>query len=149
MALHPDLNEIDLAWVKGRFLIAVQFNEESEARWRFNFGPEAELNVECPWRVMSEGKNVFGGCDHGHQLGLPAPVDGEERTLEALGHYPVERIVVHAESADLTIWFAGNQRLEVFNNSCGYEGWNLHGPKGFHIVAQGGGTLAVWGAKDE
>lgn len=47
MALHSDLNEIDLAWMKGRFLTAVQFSEESEARWRFTFGLEAELNVEC------------------------------------------------------------------------------------------------------
>jgi hypothetical protein len=133
--------------MNGRLLTNVHFDEESDARWNFRFGADIELNVECPWRVMSEGGNTFGGCDHGHQFGLPAPVDGEERTINALDGRPVERAEVHAESADLTIWFEGNRRLEVFNNSCGYEGWNLHGPKGFLIVAQGGGTIVCWSSR--
>ena len=40
--------------------------------------------------------------------------------------------------------FGGGTRLEVFNNSSGYESWMLNGPGGRLIVAQGGGNVA-WG----
>jgi hypothetical protein len=30
----------------------------------------------------------------------------------------------------------------VINNSSGYEGWDLMGPKGFEVIATGGGGLA-------
>jgi hypothetical protein len=96
----------------------------------------------CPWRIVSQGHNAFEGSDHGHQFGLPALIDGESEAFALLDKKSVRDVQVFAETAGITIWFEGGQRLEVINNSSGYEGWNLMGPKGFEVIAIDGGGLA-------
>lgn len=48
--------------------------------------------------------------------------------------------IVSSAVSDLAIEF-GPCRLEVFNDSSGYEGWTLAGPDGETLIAQGGGHL--------
>ena len=48
---------------------------------------------------------------------------------------------VDGESGDLSIVFENGRLLQVFNDSCGYEGWQMRGPGNRTIVAQGGGTI--------
>ena len=55
------------------------------------------------------------------------------------------RIIIRADTADLTIAFRPGISLEIWNNSSGYEGWDLHDARGFLVVALGGGQLAIWG----
>jgi hypothetical protein len=46
----------------------------------------------------------------------------------------------------LTINFDGNTRIDVFNNSCGYEGWDAYytvAGERRGIVALGGGKLVA------
>jgi len=46
----------------------------------------------------------------------------------------------------LLVDFDEGIRLEVFNNSSGFEGLVLNGPDGRMFVAQGGGKLSEWKA---
>lgn len=51
-----------------------------------------------------------------------------------------------AETGDLRIEFDGNTRIDVFNQSCGYEGWDAYytaGSARWGVIAMGGGELAV------
>jgi hypothetical protein len=50
-------------------------------------------------------------------------------------------------TADLRPRFSNDLRLDLFNNSSGYEGWQgsfVHGGKGTSIIAMGGGGLAFF-----
>jgi hypothetical protein len=74
--------DIDLSWMAGRVIVAVSFDEPT--LWSFAFGPEAGIGVECLWRIVEHGKVVLTGEDHGHQFGLPAPVDAVAKSTELL-----------------------------------------------------------------
>jgi len=49
------------------------------------------------------------------------------------------------ETADLALYFDDGTRIDVFNNSMGYEGWQvsyaIH-DKRWSLIAMGGGKLA-------
>ena len=51
---------------------------------------------------------------------------------------------VRDETRDLVIRFASGTRLELVPLSSGYESWQLGGPGGSLVVAQGSGQLAIW-----
>ena len=83
--------------------------------------------AECPWRIS------------------PAPVDAEAIAGELLGGREVIAAEIKPETADLVLTFEGERRLELFNNSSGYEGWTLNGSDGRRLIAQGGGTVVELG----
>jgi len=56
----------------------------------------------------------------------------------------IERIILDEASADLTIDFSGAVRMRTFNDSTGFEAWNLVWPDGTMLVAQGGGNVIVF-----
>jgi hypothetical protein len=113
--------------------------------WHFSLGADAGLVVECPWRIIARAGIALGSVDDHQQFGLPAPVDAEAVAGELLGGREVIAAEVRAESADLVLTFEGERRLELFNNSSGYEGWTLNGADGRRVIAQGGGTLVTLG----
>ena len=78
------------------------------------------------------------------KIWLPAPIDVFEKTLECIGADAVESVEIDAETADLGIRFNGGKRIEAFNDSSGYEGWNYDDRTGVLRVAMGGGQLAIW-----
>lgn len=102
--------------------------------------------VSCPWRIVSNAGIAFGSEDDGHQFGLPAPVDGEAKAREIIGLHPLTSLAVHSSAADLTLWFRNGFRVDVFNNSMGYEGWQAGFETGrgeAAIIAYGGGKIAM------
>jgi hypothetical protein len=130
-------------WLQGRSIQSVRYDEETE-EWIFDFGEHHVLQVAAPWRLLKEGRIELGQCDHNQRFGLPAPVDAPTAVLEAVKDRAVIAATVADSTADLSIDFAAGVRLEVFNNSGGYEGWTLNTPGGRLLVAQGGGALAKW-----
>jgi hypothetical protein len=109
--------------------------------WQFRFGGDAAtLNLECPWRLLSQGMIVYGSDDDGQQFGLPEPIDGVKQTAKLLAVSPVASLDVREACGDLSLTFENGIVLEAFNGSSGYEGWTCSGTKGT-VVAQGGGSL--------
>jgi hypothetical protein len=127
-------------------LVGRQFDdvERSVHEWAFRFGQAVTIWVPCPWRILVDGRIALGNGDHGQQFGLPAPVNGVARCAEHLGGKSIEAIAVREDTGDLSIAFSERTTLEILNVSCGYEGWRLDDDIGFHVVAMGGGQLAIW-----
>ena len=62
----------DLTWLVGLQLKAV---EKKDYSWFFTFDDGGSIATESFWRLITiEGVAVTSE-DHGHQFGLPAPVD--------------------------------------------------------------------------
>jgi hypothetical protein len=105
--------------------------------WRFAFSGDICLEVQCVWRLLVSGRLVITSEDHGHQFGLPAPVDclGELRR-QVIGA-TVEDVTARAGTTDLTLYFGSERLLEVIATSAGYEAWQLFAP-GVIMVGQPG-----------
>jgi hypothetical protein len=124
----------------GRTFDSATFDRQT-GEWSFAFDGAVVLRVSAPWRVAVHDCIVLGGEDHGHAFGLPGPVDAFAHLTAHLGGKRVVAAFASA-TADVAIDFGDGARLEVFNASAGYEGWQLDGPGERWIVGQGGGTLA-------
>lgn len=114
--------------------------------WRANFGDQFTMAFRVPWRIVANGRIALGDEDDGQWFGLPAPLDGEERAASVLGQRVVQDVHVDEETGDLRIIFDGNTRIDVFNHSFGYEGWDAYytfeGER-WGVIAMGGGEIAV------
>ena len=114
--------------------------------WNFNFGEELNIVATSPWRIVTPAGIAHGSEDDGQQFGLAQPVNGESTANDLLSGRDVRRIELDELTGDLNIVFQGDTRLDFFNSSSGYEGWqaSLSPNLGISIVALGGGKLAVW-----
>ncbi len=116
-----------------------------ECDWCFSFEDRVHIAVSVPWRVVSGGGIRYGDEDDEQAFGLAQPIDGEKRTNELLDGQKVVGTEVDEQTSDLRIMFDGGARLDFFNNSSGYEGWQAIVPVGrkeLTIIALGGGGLA-------
>ncbi|NPD68709.1 hypothetical protein HN018_13140 [Lichenicola cladoniae] len=118
-----------------------------EHDWLFALSGDGDLAVSVPWRVVSQGCIEFGSEDHGHLFGLSVPVDGEEMCRKLIGNRLVTSARVDRQTADLTLHFGSTIRIDIFNNSSGYEGWDAGvdaGSESMRVIALGGGNVAVF-----
>ena len=99
-----------------------------------------------PWRVVKDGTIRLGHCDHQQQFGQSEPLDAQLLASELAGGRVVAEARALQGTGDLVVEFDGDVRLEVFNNSSGYEGWTASAPDGRVLIACGGGELTEWDA---
>lgn len=113
--------------------------------WTFGLSEGVGLAVSAPWRIVSGGRIAFASEDDGQMFGLKSPVDGEAEARKHLGSKAITAVTLDRETADLTLHFDAGTRIDVFNNSRGYEGWQaryvIH-DKRWSLIAMGGGELA-------
>jgi hypothetical protein len=110
--------------------------------WRFEFGASFGLNVQCPWRIVTENGIALGSEDDAQQFGLPARIDGAKLAMELLSANSVESLTFSSKTGDVLVEFRNSIRLEIFNNSMGYEGWNCGTGSGLQVIGMGGGGTA-------
>lgn len=123
-----------LEWLVGRWIAGV---ENEGHTWIFVLDDGSKIATESVWRVIATKGIVVTSEDHGHQFGLPTPVDAVERVKGAAGDHRVVRFEVREGTGDLTIRFGNEVAIEFLNLSCGYEGWRTeHG--GEEVVCLGG-----------
>ena len=118
-----------------------------EADWSFDFGEGFNIASSVPWRVVTADGIAHGHEDDGQWFGLPEPVDGEERTNDLLRGRKVAEVELDEQTADLRLTFEEGVRLDLFNQSSGYEGWQASipdGDKNISLIAVGGGRLCVF-----
>jgi len=101
-------------------------------------------SIYCAWRLVRHGRLVRAHSDHGQQFGLPAPVDVAHDASELLRERPITGGRIDPVLGDFVLEFEGDLRLEVFNDSSGYEGWLLSGPNGTTLVAISGGEVSSY-----
>ncbi len=117
-----------------------------EADWSFDFGERLKLAAPVPWRVVTADGIAHGGEDDGQWFGNTQPLDGEARTNALLKGQKVLMVELDEQAADLRVVFDGGARLDFFNNSSGYEGWEAWVPSEggeLILIALGGGKLAM------
>jgi hypothetical protein len=117
-----------------------------EADWEFDFGDRFSIAVSVPWRVVTADGIAHGYDDDGQWFGLPQPVNGEARTNELLQGQKVSSVELDEQTADLRVVFGERIRLDLFNQSSGYEGWQASLPDNgneISVIALGGGGVAI------
>jgi hypothetical protein len=115
--------------------------------WSFDFEGWLRLNIQCPWRVVTDRGIALGSEDDGQKFGLPAPVDGVAVASQLLAATPLIQVLVTQKTGDIAFEFESGVRLEIFNNSSGYEGWNCSTSSGLEVIGMGGGTTAIMKSK--
>ena len=96
--------------------------------WEFVFSDGVRLQVECLWRLVVSGRLVITSEDHGHQFGLPAPVDCLDELRRHVIGASVEDVKVRAGTIDITLGLGSGRILEVIPTSAGYEAWQVSAP---------------------
>jgi hypothetical protein len=66
---------------------------------------------------------------------LPAPVNAADEAAKLLSSSPVATVQLREATADLSLDFGSNLRLEIIPDSSGYESWQVYGPAGVCYVA--------------
>lgn len=121
---------------------------KQEFDWNFNFGEGLDVTASVPWRIVTPSGIAHGDKDDGQWFGLPQPVDGEARANTLLNGRTVIDVEADELTADLRINFGDGVRLELFNQSSGYEGWQADlacaeaQPR--TIIAMGGGGFSTF-----
>ena len=58
--------------------------EKKDYSWFFVFADDISIVTESPWRFLDQDRIIITSEDHGHQFGLPAPVDAGESVLAGI-----------------------------------------------------------------
>ena len=121
--------------------------ERGEVQWSANLEGGGSISLPVPWRIVADGRIAFADEDDGQQFGLPSPLDGQAEANRHLAGKAITGVAIDPETADLTVRFEGNVRLDAFNYSAGYEGWQINLPPehgGMWVIALGGGELTIF-----
>ena len=97
--------------------------EHREHDWSFNFGRGTVITVAAAWRLLTLEGVAFADRDLAEGRPMPWPLGGETAPERLLKRRKVEAVDIDAVTGDLRIQFEGDIRLEVFNNSATYDGW--------------------------
>jgi len=119
-----------------------------EHDWVFGFDGQANLVVECLWRLIEGNRIRLTSLDDGQQFGLPVPADATETITSRLVGAAIVSLTLREGTLDLHLTFDTGHTLEIIPDSSGYEAWNLSGPDQQYI-AVGGGDLAVFTGKSK
>ena len=118
-----------------------------EFDWNFNFGEGLSITASVPWRIVTPDGIAHADRDDGQWFGLPQPVDGEARANSLLSERRVAGVEADELTGDLRIDFGDGVRLDLFNNSSGYEGWQADLTRddapSLTIIAMGGGGFTT------
>lgn len=128
-----------LTQLEGRTLAGIRFEREAET-WVFSFFGGVALRVSAAWRVRTATAILIGWRDGGQKFGRDAPVDLAAEVRAAFELATVASADASDDTGDLVIAFGNGAALEVFNDSAGYEGWQLDHTGG-GTIAQGGGRV--------
>ena len=115
--------------------------QRREADWAFDLRENVGLAVGCHWRLISADGIQLSDEDDGQGFGLPDPVDAETKANDLLAGATVFSATVDPVTADLCLRFSNGLRLDLLNNSSGYEGWHghfNHDGNAVSIIAMGG-----------
>jgi hypothetical protein len=118
-----------------------------EHDWDFDLSDGLGLAVSTFWRIVADGQIALTSEDDGHKFGRSLPTDCEAEAHLLLNNKLVIAATLDKETADLKLYFDAKIRVDIFNNSSGYEGWQaaytVNG-KRCSLIALGGGGMALF-----
>jgi hypothetical protein len=134
---------VEVEWLRGQDCTRVYERAEGVGVCTFEF-TSARAAIDCAWRIVRAGRLALAHSDHGQRFGLPTPVDVGHQATALLAGRPVVGGRVDTTLGDVILEFEGGLRLEVFNDSSGYEAWTMTGPDGTTLVAASGGEVSSY-----
>ncbi len=111
-----------------------------DGEWYFSFENEAVLRAGCLWRLVVKQRVVLSSRDHGQIFGLKSPIDAAQEAMRILAGKQVTAVVLETGTADVKIQLADGTKLELLNDSSGYEPWGFSS-KAVTLVATAGGDV--------
>ncbi len=93
---------------------------------KFVFSDNIFVNAEGFWRLLKDKSIHAVSLDHGHQFGLPEPVNLTTLVTKELTGKKLTRIHVDKNSGDLTLSLSDNIELHIFTTSTVYETYNFY-----------------------
>lgn len=121
---------------------SVTFDKYADS-WYIVFTDKIAFNVSAFWRLLNDKQIQLVSLDHGHQFGLPKPLELCELLTEALTGKSLLEIKVKQNTADLLLTLTDNFELEIFIASTGYETYNFSIDKK-NYIGMGSGEIAVF-----
>lgn len=100
-----------------------------------------DIAIACCWRIVSDEGVRLVDEDHGQSFGLPEPIDAAAHANALFSEARVVTAKIDPVTADLRLEFVNGLRLELLNNSSGYEAWQARFGGG-GVIGLGGGSLA-------
>ena len=112
--------------------------ERLSSEWRFHLGGSFLLHVRCLWRLLDAKGIAVASEDDGHQFGLPAPIDAQEKSNRLLHGATVTNAAMDRRTSDLRFHLSNGLVLELVTTSAGYESWQAYdGPTTGDLFAVG------------
>lgn len=142
---HPkpiDLSSLDLHWLLGRSVAAYSFSEPD--LWVLSLSGGGSISTESVWRLLTLDGMAVSSADHGHPLGLPAPVDAAALAMLVTSTSPIVAARVDPRAPDLIVQFENKSVLQVLATSTGYECWQVCDPSGACTVVDGHRNASTW-----
>lgn len=75
--------------------------------------------MECPWRILQQGRTTLSSDDYGQQYGLPAPIDAAAEATKLLSAIDIDAAQLRVGANDILIDFSDDVRLEIIPISSG------------------------------
>ncbi|MGD6854393.1 hypothetical protein [Bacillus infantis] len=94
------------------------------------------LVAECPWRLQRGNKIMAGSSDSRE---VPANVQLKESLIGC----QVIEVIFMEEVKMLRIAFSGSIVLDLFHDSCHFEGWELYSEDGFTFISLPEGDFSL------
>lgn len=110
----------DLTFKANSSFISANYDKDGES-WNFIFDDKIWAASSGFWRILVSNKISIVSSDHGHQFGLPRPLDLEEEIINLLSGKTLIQIEVDNDTADLTLLITDDIKIQIFISSTGYE----------------------------
>ena len=131
--------------IVGKRLHSIQKKDYS---WFFVFTDDLSISTESSWRFINAGRIVVTSDDHGHQFGLPDPVDAAESVCSVLQESEISSARIDETTGDLFVVFSNAAYLQFLQMSSGYESWRLC-VQGDEFICLGGGEVTSMSKQKE
>jgi hypothetical protein len=114
----------DLVFKTEALFDSVFYDNDSDT-WYFYFANNIFASSTGFWRLLKANRINLVSFDHGHQFGLPQPVDLSERLTKQLTGKKLTEIRVDKDTADLTLVISEYIKIQIFIASTGYESYEF------------------------
>lgn len=111
--------------------------------WTFVFSDNIYASSTGFWRLLKNKSIHAVSLDHGHQFGLPAPLDLIAILTKELTGNRLTRIHVDKDTGDLTLNVSVKLELQIFTASTGYETYDFRVDKKRYIGLGGGDDITI------
>jgi len=116
--------------------------DENTGSWNLIFEDKIYASSTGFWRLIKANKIIIVSFDHGHQFGLPKPLDLIEEIKKQLTGKKLEEIKVIKDIGDLILTISDDIRIEIYIASTGYETFEF-GIEDKRYIGLGSGNIEI------